>query len=146
MPTFSKLQRNITYKNYLIDLFLAFILASLNSEFIYFPLLIGLFITINVRLSFIIPFLFFTETTHSFPYFSLIIFYFIYKNYIYPIFYIKIEHTFINYISIILVYLLYFSLLSSYYIIQDKDFHIHIMFIIYYIIIEELLLLLDKRI
>ena len=146
MPTFPKLQRNISYKNYLIDLILAFILALLNSEFIYFPLLIGLFITINVRLSFIIPFLFFTETTHNFAYFSLIIFYFIYKNYIYPILYIKIEHSLINYISIILVYLLYFTLLESYYTIQDENFNIHIMFIIYYILIEEILLLLDKRI
>ncbi len=146
MPTFPKLQRNISYKNYLTDLILAFVLALLNSEFIYFPLLIGLFITINIRLSFIIPFLFFTETSHNFPYFSLIIFYFIYRNYIYPILYIKIEHSLINYVSIILVYLLYFSLLSSYYTIQDKSFHIHIMFIIYYILIEEILLLLDKRI
>ena len=145
MSTFPKLQRNISYKNYLIDLILSFVLASLNSEFIYFPLLIGVFITIDIRLSFIIPFLFFTETTHNFPYFSLIAFYFIYKNYIYPIFYIKIEKKFVDYISIILVYVLYFSLVSSYYTIQDENFHIHVMFILYYIIIEEILLFIHKR-
>jgi len=145
MPTFSKLQRNISYKTYLIDLILSFVLSLLSSEFIYFPLLIGLFITINTRLSFIIPLLFFTETTHNFPYFSLIAFYFIYKNYIYPVFYIKIEKKFVDYISIVLVYVLYFSLLESYSTIQDEDFHINVIFILYYILVEEILIFIHKR-
>jgi len=146
MSTFSKLQRNISYKTYLIDILLAFLISLLSSSFIYFPLLIGLFITLDLRLSFVLPFLFFTEITHSFLYFSLITFYFIYKYYFYVVLSIKINKNYLNFISIPLVYILYFTFLSSYYIIQEEYFQLDYMMIIYYILIEELLLILDKKV
>jgi len=146
MPTFPKLQRNITYKNYIIDLILSFIIVSFSSSYIYFPLLIGLFITLNMRISFILPFLFFTTITHSFIYFSLIIFYFIYKKYIYLILEIKLNKNFIDFISIVLVYLLYFLFVASYYTIQDIPFNINHLFIYYYILIEEFILIFIQKV
>jgi len=145
MSTFPKLQRNISYKIYIKDLLLSFFIAYLSSSFIYFPLLIGLFISLNLRLSFILPFLFFTQITHSFVYFSLIIFYFIFKYYLYPVLYIKINKEYITYFSIPLIYLLYFSALISYYTINDINFNVNVIFIVYYILIEELLAILDKK-
>ena len=146
MPTFPKLQRNITYKNYIIDLILSFIIVSFSSSYIYFPLLIGLFITLNMRISFILPFLFFTTITHSFIYFSLIIFYFIYKKYIYLILEIKLNKNFIDFISIVLVYLLYFLFVASYYTIQYIPFNINHLFIYYYILIEEFILIFIQKV
>jgi len=145
MSTFSKLQRNITYKTYIIDILFSFVLALLSSNFIYFPLLIGIFITLDLRLSFVLPFLFFTEITHGYLYLSLISFYFIYKYYIYPIFSIKLDKNYIHFLSIPLVYILYFLFLESYYTINDIFFNINYLFILYYILVEELLLLIDKR-
>jgi len=146
MSTFSELQRSVSYKKYITDFLLAFIISLISSSFIYFPLLIGLFITLNLRLTFVIPFLFFTQITHSFLYFSLIIFYFIYKYYLYVILSIKINKNYLNYISIILVYIFYFTFLSSYYTIQDKYFELNYLIIIYYILVEELLFILDKKV
>jgi len=146
MSTFSKLQRNISYKNYIIDLLFSFLLALLSSEYILVPLFIGLFITLNTRLSFILPFLFFTETLHGFPFFSLIGFYFIYKYYFYQLLAIKLEQPYTNLLSIIFVYLFYFLILLSYYTMQGINFSFHIEYLIYYILIEEILLIFDKRV
>ena len=143
MSTFSKLQRNISYKIYL-DLLLAFLIVLLNSSFIYIPLFIGLFITINVRKSFLLPFLFFTEIMHNFAYFSLIGFYFIYKNYIYSILQIQFTKLYANFLSIILVYILYFLLLSSYFTINDINIHFNYIYLVYYILIEELILFIKE--
>jgi len=146
MPTFSELQRNITYKNYIVDILFSFIIVMLSSSFIYFPLLIGIFITLNLRLSFIIPFLFFTSITHSFVYFSLILFFFIYKKYIYLFLKITLDKYYIDFISIIFVYLLYFLFLTSYYTMQDIFFEVNYTFILYYILIEELLLIIKQKV
>jgi len=146
MPTFSELQRNITYKNYIVDILFSFIIVMLSSSFIYFPLLIGIFITLNLRLSFIIPFLFFTSITHSFVYFSLILFFFIYKKYIYLFLKITLNKYYIDFISIIFVYLLYFLFLTSYYTMQDIFFEVNYTFILYYILIEELLLIINQKV
>jgi len=143
MSTFSKLQRNISYKIYL-DLLLAFLIVLLNSSFIYIPLFIGLFITINLRKTFLLPFLFFTEIMHNFAYFSLIGFYFIYKNYIYSILQIQFTKLYANFLSIILVYILYFLLLSSYFTINDINIHFNYIYLVYYILIEELILFIKE--
>ena len=132
MSTFSKLQRNISYKIYL-DLLLAFLIVLLNSSFIYIPLFIGLFITINVRKTFLLPFLFFTEIMHNFAYFSLIGFYFIYKNYIYNVLQIQFTKLYANFLSIILVYILYFLLLSSYFTINDINIHFNYIYLVYFL-------------
>jgi len=146
MSTFPELQRNISYKNYLINILAGFFIALLSSKFVLFPLFIGLFITIDTSIIFILSFLFFIETLHSFPYFSLILFYLIYKNYIYKILYIKFDKTFTEFLSIILVYLLYFLVLTSYYTIQDINVNFNISYFIYYIFIEEIILFLYKRV
>jgi len=142
MQTFPKLQRSIPYKTYIVDLLLAFVLALISSSYIYFPLLIGLVITANVRLSFSLPFLFFIEISHSFVFLSLIIFFIIYTQYIYPVLEIVLKKEYANFLSIVLVYLLYFASLSSYSTINDTEFNINIIFIIYYILVEQLLFVL----
>ena len=139
MPPFSKLQRNISYKNYITDFLISFIIVYLSSSFIYFPLFIGLFITLNLRLSLVIPFLLFTEITHNFIPFSLIIFFFIYKLYIYPTLFIKFSKDYINIISMFLIYVLYFSLLVSINILFDTPFNFNIIYLIYYGLLELLL-------
>jgi len=139
MPPFSELQRNISYKNYITDFLISFIIVYLSSSFIYFPLFIGLFITLNLRLSLVIPFLLFTEITHNFIPFSLITFFFIYKLYIYPTLFIKFSKDYINIISMFLIYVLYFSLLVSINIIFDTPFNFNIIYLIYYGFIELLL-------
>ncbi len=143
MPTFSKLRRNLFDKNYLIfDILGSFLLALLNSQFIYFPLLIGIVISLNFRLSFVVPFLFFVSITHNFGYFSLIVFFVIYKLYIFPILSAKFHKSVVNYISVFLIYVLYFSMLSSIYTMFDIPLTINSLYIIYYIMIEEILLLI----
>jgi len=139
MPPFSELQRNISYKNYITDFLISFIIVYLSSSFIYFPLFIGLFITLNLRLSLVIPFLLFTEITHNFIPFSLITFFFIYKLYIYTTLFIKFSKDYINIISMFLIYMLYFSLLVSINIIFDTPFNFNIIYLIYYGFIELLL-------
>ncbi|NPA55629.1 MAG: hypothetical protein GXO40_04615, partial [Epsilonproteobacteria bacterium] len=76
---------------------------------------------------------------------SLIVFYFVYKYYVYEIISLKIDRGYMRYISIILVYVLYFSLLESYYTINDMSFDVDVYVIVYYIMIEELLLFFDTR-
>jgi len=144
MPTFPKLQRNISNQNYLIDILLSFIIVLFNSTFIYFPLFIGLVITLDLNLVFVLSFLFFTEITHNFPYLSLILFYFIYKNYIYFILSIKIDKNYINILSIFLVYFLYFLSLSAYYTINEIDFEFNPIYLFYYGLIEALFLFLKE--
>jgi len=141
MQTFPKLQRNISYKIYLNDLIIAFILALLNSSFIYFPLLLGFF---HLRLSFILPFLFFVETTHSFPFFSLILFFIIYNKYIYPVIQVVIKKDYQELISIFLIYFLYFSFIIAFFTINDKFFQFNFLFILYYIFIDQLLSIFYK--
>jgi len=140
MPTFPKLQRNISYKNYLIDILLSFIIVFFNSSFIYVPLFIGLVISLNFRLSFVFPFLFFTEITHNYIYLSLIVFYLIYKRYLYPFLFVILNKSYINIISIIFVYFIYFLFLTAFYVINDIEIDINYLYILYYILTEELLL------
>jgi hypothetical protein len=120
MSTFPKLQRNISYKIYIIDLLLAFLIVLLNSSFIFIPLFIGLVITLDLRKSFVLPFLFFTEVMHNFLFFSLIGFYFIYKTYIYEILRIKFIKIYADAISIFLIYILYFLWFISFNILNEK--------------------------
>jgi len=141
MQTFSKLQRNISYKKYLKDFITISGIIFLNSNFIYVPLFIGLFITLDVSLSFILPFLLLTEITHSYIYFSLILFYFIFKKYIYLVFKMFLSES-TDYLSIPIIYILYFSFIYSYNIINNIPLSIDFIYILYYILIEELILIL----
>jgi len=145
MPTFPKLQRNITYKIYLKNFITISVIVLLNSSFIYVPLFIGLFITLNLRLSFILPFLFFTEIAHSFIYSSLILFYFIFKKYIYS-FFNSILFNITDYLAIVSIYILYFSFLYAYNIMNNSVISFNFTYILYYILIEELLLFIYKKI
>ena len=145
MQTFSKLQRNISYQTYLKDFITISGIILLNSNFIYIPLFIGLFITLEFRLSFILPFLFLTEITHSYVYFSLIAFFFVFKKYIYTFFSIFLSNI-IDYLSIPLIYILYFSFLYSYDIINNIPISINIIYIFYYILIEEFILIIKQKI
>jgi hypothetical protein len=140
MQTFPKLQRIFTTKNYLVDVIVAFVIVIFNSSFVYFPLLIGLFITLDFRISFLLTFLFFTEITHNFLFFSLIGFYFVYKHYIHPILQIKISKIYSPFISIPIVYIFYFTTLSAIYTMNDISYNFDYLYILYYILIEELLL------
>ena len=142
MQAFPKLQRSIPYKIYIADISLAFVLALISSSFIYFPLLIGLVITANVRLSFSLPFLFFIEVSHSFVFLSLIVFFIIYTQYIYPALQIVFKKEYANFLSIVLVYVLYFASLSSYATINEMEFNFNLLYIIYYILLEQLLFIL----
>jgi hypothetical protein len=136
MPSFPKLQRNITYKNYLIDIAIPFVIAMLSSSFIFFPLFIGIAITLKFRLFFVINFLIFTEITHNYPIFLLLLFAIIYKKYIYTFLELKMDKQYLNYISIFLVYILFFSFLSSFLMINSIPFHFNWLFIFYYILLE----------
>jgi hypothetical protein len=142
MPSFSKLQRNISYKNIIIDIGIPFIIVLLNSSYILIPLFIGLVITIKPRILFLISFLLFTEITHMFPTFSLIILAYINYKFIYPFLKSFIDYQYIEYISILIIYILYFSFLHAFFIITFTSFNFDYVYIIYYIIIE----LLIKRI
>jgi hypothetical protein len=140
MPSFPKLQRNITYKNYLIDIIIPFIIVMFSSSFVLFPLFIGIIITLKFRLLFLVSFLIFTEVTHNYPLFLLLFFTIIYKKYIYSFLELKIDKQYIKYISIILIYILFFSFLSSFLMIISIPFNFNWSYIFYYILIEILIL------
>jgi hypothetical protein len=140
MPSFSKLQRNITYKNYLIDITIPFIIVMFSSSFILFPLFIGIIITLKFRLLFLINFLAFTEITHNYPLFLLLLFTIIYKKYIYTFLELKIDKQYIEYVSIIFTYILFFSFLSSFLMINSIPFTFSWNYIFYYILLEILVL------
>jgi hypothetical protein len=140
MPSFPKLQRNITYKNYLIDITIPFIIVIFSSSFILFPLFIGTIITLKFRLLFLINFLIFTEISHNYPLFLLLLFTIIYQKYIYPFLELKIDKQYIKYFSIILIYILFFSFLSSFLMIISIPFSFNWNYIFYYILVESLIL------
>jgi hypothetical protein len=139
MPSFPKLQRNITYKNYLIDITLPFIIVIFNSTYTLVPLFIGLFITIKPRILFLISFLLFTEITHMFPIFSLIIMALINYKFIYPFLKGIIDYQYREYVSILIIYILYFAFLHAFFIMTSTPFNFNYIYIIYYIIIEFLI-------
>jgi hypothetical protein len=140
MPSFSKLQRNISYKNYLIDIIIPFIIVLFSSSFVLFPLFIGIIITLKFRILFLATFLVFTEASHNYPMFILILFALIYKKYIYTFLQLKIDKQYIDYISIIIVYALFFSFLYSFLMISSVAFVFNINYLFYYILIEILIL------
>ena len=144
MPPFSKLQRNISYKNYLIDIAISFIIVMLSSSFILFPMFIGIMITLQIRPLILITFLIFTEITHNYPLFILLLFALIYKKYIYTFLELKVDKQYIEYLSIILIYLLFFSFLSSCFMISSIPFTFNWIYIFYYILLEILILKVFK--
>jgi len=144
MPPFPKLQRNISYKNYLIDIAISFIIVMLSSSFILFPMFIGIMITLKVKPLILITFLIFTEITHNYPLFILLLFALIYKKYIYTFLELKVDKQYIEYLSIILIYLLFFSFLSSFFMISSIPFTFNWIYIFYYILFEILILKVFK--
>jgi len=140
MPTFPELQRNITYKDYLVDITIPFVIVIFSSSFILFPLLIGLIITLKFRPLFLVSFAVFTEVTHNYPLFLLLLFALIYKKYVYLFLEIKISKEYIEYISIATIYILFFSFLYAFFMSFSIPFNFNILYIVYYIIIELLLL------
>jgi len=143
MPSFPKLQRNISYKSYL-DITISFIIVMLSSSFILFPMFIGIMITLQIRPLILITFLIFTEITHNYPLFILLLFALIYKKYIYTFLELKIDKQYIEYLSIILIYLLFFSFLSSFFMISSIPFTFNWIYILYYILLEILILKVFK--
>ena len=144
MPSFPKLQRNITYKNYLIDITIPFIIVMFSSSFIFFPLFLGIIITMKFRLFFLINFLIFTGSSHNYPLFLLLLFTLIYKKYIYNFVELKIDKQYVEYVSIISIYILFFSFLSSYLMIVSIPFIFNWTYVLYYILIEILILKVFK--
>lgn len=144
MQTLSNVQRNSYDKKYIkisFEIIIAFLLASLSSSFIYFPMLIGLSIVrFDKYKFFLFSFLFFTEITHGLIIFSLILFYFIFKEFILFLLKDRIEASFIPYFSIFLIYTLYFGILSIlYYLFDISSMYNYTLIFLYYILIEMLL-------
>jgi len=145
MQTFSNVQRNSydkKYINFFIEIFIAFLLASLSSSFIYFPMLLGISIIKFAKYrAFLFSFLFFTEITHGLFIFSLILFYFLFRDIIHPFLKDKIENIFIPYLSIFLIYVLYFGVVWILYHLFDIPIVYDYSVIFFYYILFEMLIL-----
>jgi hypothetical protein len=145
MQTLSNVQRNFYDKKYIkifIEIFISFLLASLSSSFIYFPMLLGIVIMrFDKTKIFLFSFLLFTEITHGLFIFSLILFYCIFKEFILIFLKDKIENRFIPYLSIFLIYVLYFGVVwILYYLFNVPIIYDYSSIFIYYILLEMLIL------
>jgi hypothetical protein len=139
MSSFSKLQRNFAYKNYLIEGLFAFVVVLLSSSFIYFPLMIGFLAFSKMNRVIFYLFLFFTEVTHNFPFLSLLFFYLIFNTYVYPFFRSKIDTHYLNFVAIFSFYFFYFVMIDSYYILEEIPFDFNYFYIFYYVLVESFL-------
>jgi hypothetical protein len=145
MQTLSNVQRNFYDKKYIkisIEVFIAFVLTSFSSTFIYFPMLIGIvLLKFDKYKVFLFSFLLFTELTHGLFISSLFFFYFIFKEFVMNFLKGKIENQFIPYLSIILIYLLYFGIIwILYYLFNIPISYDYSTIFIYYILLEILIL------
>jgi len=124
MQIFSKLQRNST--NYIFIIFVAVVVNFLNSSFVYFPLLLGVFfLCFDIGVVFIFLILF--SILHQYNLYFMIVFYLFFKFFLIKKIYAYFDKQYLDVVLIFIIYIVFFIFIFY----KNHNFHFDVIYCLY---------------